>query len=512
MREMDAGPDADGAVLQASPGEHGAAAAAADAAYLAALDAALFVGNPELVWEFDVDGTVRRANARLTDVLGYTLEEVRGRSITEFEAPESRGLALHSFGEAMAGRASVCECVMRHRDGRLVHLREIMMPVVVDGVVAGVFATSQDVTDARAAEQKLREGETIYHVLVERLPECVAVCVGGRYEFINPAGAAMRGPGFTPADVEGHALTEFVDPEDQAAYAGMFEELEAGPEGAVRAYDVRFRWPDGRRVDVEGVSTAVRLNGRPAVHCFGRDVTQRRQADAERLRAQRMESLGRLAAGVAHDFNNLLGVMLMAVESAAAATPPDSPLHEDLADAADAARRGRALTRQLLTFARHQESRRTAVAVNEVVQNMTDLLRRIAGPRVTLIAALAADAGVVAADPAQMEQVLLNLVTNARDALPHGGTVTVETAPLDGEVRLSVRDTGVGIPPDVRPHLFEPFFTTKVDGYGLGLATVYGVVTGVGGRVEVESLAGEGTAFHLFFPRATPDSADARDP
>ncbi|HEY0778250.1 MAG TPA: ATP-binding protein [Gemmatirosa sp.] len=497
MREMHSG----AADVTPHDGDAGAVTAV-DGVYLAALDRALFAENPDLVWELDVDGTVRRANARLADVLGYPPEEVRGRPIGDFETPESGGAAASAFHEAMAGRAGVCECVMRHRDGHAVQLRATVMPLVVDGVVASVFANAQDVTAAREAEQKLREGQTIYHVLVERLPECVAIFTDGRYEFVNSAGAAMRGPGYTPADVEGHVWTQFVDPEDQAAYGGMLAELQAAAEGTSREFDVRMRWPDGRRVEIEGVATAVRLNGRPAVHCFARNITLQRRLDGERMRAQRLEALGRLAAGVAHDVNNLLAVMLIAVESAAAATPDSSSLHEDLADAADAARRGRSLTRQLLTFARRQESRPTTVAINEVVQNMADLLRRIAGPDVQLTVALAADAGAVVADPAQLEQALLNLVTNARDALAHGGLITVETAWAEGDVRLSVRDTGPGIPPDVRPHLFEPFFTTKRDGYGLGLATVYGVITGAGGRVEVESAPAEGTAFHLYFPRA----------
>ena len=478
--------------------------AAVEDPVLTALNDALFTANPDLVWEFAPDGTIRRANPCLGTVLGYTLEEVRGRPAADFAMPESLPEVERAFGEALAGRACTATFIVRHRDGHPVYMRATMLPLVVGGMVTAVFANSQDVTAAHVAERDFREGHTIYGVLVERLPECVAIVADGFYEFINPAGAAMRGPGYTRADVVGRAWTQFVDVEDRTAYGEMLADLQTAPEGASREFDIRFRWPDGRRVEVEGVSTAVRLNGRPAVHCYARNVTARRRADGERLRAQRMESLGRLAAGVAHDFNNLLAVMLIAVESAAAAVPDDDPLREDLADAADAARRGRSLTRQLLTFARREESRPTTVALNEIVENMADLLRRIAGPGVGLSVTLAADAGAVVADPGQLEQVLLNLVANARDAMPAGGAVTVETAQSDGDVRLTVRDTGVGIPPEVRPHLFEPFFTTKTDGYGLGLATVYGVVTRAGGRVDVESAPNAGTVFHLYFPRAAP--------
>ncbi len=477
---------------------------AAETAYVAALDRALFDGNPDLVWELNTDGTVRRTNARIADVLGYPPDAVRGRPVAEFGMPESQDAMGRAFGEALAGRAGIYVCTMRHRDGHAVHMRASLMPLVIGGATVGVFSNMQDVTSAHAADQKLREAEALYRVLVEQLPECVAIFAEGRCKFINPAGAAMRGSGYTPDDVHGHPWTDFVAPEDRASYASLLTELESAPEGTSRAFENHFLWPDGRRVEVDGMAITVRLNGRPAVHLFARDVTVHRRVESERLRAQRLEALGRLAAGVAHDFNNLLAVMLMAVESAAAAVPDDDPLREDLADAADAARRGRALTRQLLTFARRQESRPTTFSLNEVVQNMTDLLRRVAGLNVRLSVVLAPDAGAVTADPGQVEQVLLNLVTNARDALPAGGTVSVETARSDGGLRLTARDTGVGIAPEVRPHLFEPFFTTKSEGYGLGLATVYGVVTGAGGRVDVESAPGQGTAFHLYFPRAIP--------
>jgi PAS domain S-box-containing protein len=472
---------------------------------LAALDRALFEANPDLVWELAPDGTVRRANAQLGPVLGYSADEVCGRPAVELAAPESRADAERALAAALDGRAGAGEFVMRHRDGHPVYMRAAVMPLAVGGRVVGVFVTSQDVTAAHEGAQRLEEGERLYRSLVEQTPECVSIYdADGRCEFINAAGAAMRGPGYAPADVEGHHWTSFVHPDDRRAYAAALDELAHAPAGATRHLDHRFLWPDGRQVEVEGTAIAVRLHGRPAVELLARDVTARRRADGERLRAQRMEALGRLAAGVAHDFNNLLAVMLIAVESAAAAVPEDDPLREDLADAADAARRGRALTRQLLTFARRQEATPTTFPLNEVIESMGDLLRRIAGPQVRFTLALGPEAGAVHADPGQVEQALLNLVTNARDALPAGGAVAVETGRRDGEVELTVRDTGAGIPPEVRPHLFEPFFTTKPEGNGLGLATVYGVVTGAGGRVEVESAPGEGTAFRLYFPRAEP--------
>ena len=469
---------------------------------LEALTAALFDHNPDLVWDFDLDGRVQRVNPRITAMLGYTPAEAVGWQVSDLVLPEELPAVGAAFAEALAGRPAICTCRLRHRDGRVVVVRSTVIPLVVDGAVTAVYAGCRDVTAAHVAQEALAEREALYSVLVEQSPECVCIVQDERCVYINPAGAHVRGPDVTPADVEGTDWVAFVHPDDRTRVDAQYRQLLTAPAGTSRPIELRFVWADGRVVEVEGTSTAVVHRGRPAVHNFTRDVTAQRRADAELRRTQRLEALGRLAAGVAHDFNNLLAVMLAAVEQAAEAIPAGDSLREDLAEAAAAARRGRALTRQLLTFARREETQPRPLDVNAVVRGMQELLRRLAGPRVQLELALAPDAGVVIVDPSQTEQVLLNLVTNARDAMPDGGRLRVETAREQGDLRLSVRDTGVGIPPAVRPHLFEPFFTTKAEGHGLGLATVYGVVTQAGGRVEVESEPGRGAAFHLWLPRA----------
>lgn len=469
---------------------------------LGALSEALFTDNPDLVWDFDVTGVVRRVNGRVADYLGRAADEVVGWHVRDIIIPEDLAGAEATFAQALEGRPAMCTCRMRHREGRLVAVRATVIPLVIDGAVRAVYAGCRDVTAALAQREALAEREALYALVAEQSPECVCVLQDERYAYINPAGARMSGPDYTPADVTGADWVAFCHPDDRARVAAEYRALLAEPPGTARPVDKRLRWPDGRELECEGTITCVLYRGRPAVHSFTRDVTARRRADGERLRAQRMEALGRLAASVAHDFNNLLAVMLAAVEQAGDAMPDHEELKADLAEAAAAARRGRGLTRQLLTFAKREPTAPRVVDVNGVVKGMQELLRRLAGPRVTLALALAPDAGHVLVDPAQAEQVLLNLVTNARDAMPGGGRIQVETARENGDVRLSVCDTGPGIPPEVRPHLFEPFFTTKPEGTGLGLATVYGVVTGAGGRVEVRSAPDTGATFDLWLPRA----------
>jgi PAS domain S-box-containing protein len=468
---------------------------------LGALSEALFTYNPDLVWDVDLHGFVRRVNGRVTELLGYVPDDVVGWHVREIVLPEDMPDAARSFDAALAGRAATTTCRMRHRDGRTVAVHASVIPLVIDGAVRAVYVGCRDVTEALAQAAELAERTALYELLVEQSPECVAVFQDGRYVYVNPAGARMSGAGYGPADVVGRDALDFVAPADRARIAAEYAAVLASP-GAPRPVEKRLVADDGRVFDVEGTLTGVQFRGRPAVHSFTRDVTARRRAEGERLRTQRLEALGRLAASVAHDFNNLLAVMLAAVEQAGEVVPDDAELKADLAEAAGAARRGRALTRQLLTFAKQEETRPQLLDVNARVLAMQELLRRLAGSRAEVTLALAPDAGVVLADPSQLDQVLLNLVTNARDAMPGGGRVHVETAREDGSVRLTVRDTGAGIAPEVRPHLFEPFFTTKAEGHGLGLSTVYGVVTGAGGRVEVESEPGQGAAFHLWLPRA----------
>lgn len=257
---------------------------------------------------------------------------------------------------------------------------------------------------------------------------------------------------------------------------------------------------------------------------FKRDLTEERAQQARLLQSQKMESVGRLAGGIAHDFNNILTVICGTTELALGSIAAGHPLRGDLEDVHDAAQRASALTRQLLAFSRQQVLKPETFGINGVVTDLSKMLTRLIGGDVVLVLDLAEDAPVVKADVHQLEQVIVNLVVNARDAMPLGGKLTLATRALsvtgatrDGPppgdyARLTVRDTGTGIPADVRPRIFDPFFTTKEvgKGTGLGLATAYGIVRQSGGTIAVETEEGRGTAFHVFLPlvgaHGTPDT------
>jgi signal transduction histidine kinase len=246
------------------------------------------------------------------------------------------------------------------------------------------------------------------------------------------------------------------------------------------------------------------------------DTTARKELELQLTQSQRMEAVGRLAGGVAHDFNNLLTVIKSYSTILLEALEGDAR-REDVEEIAAAADRAGALTRQLLAFSRRQMMQPRPLHLNVVVTDIEKMLRRLIGEDIALVTQLESDLWLVHADPGQIEQVVMNLAVNARDAMPDGGRLTIETANVEREtgsyVMLAITDTGVGMTSDVRAHLFEPFFTTKErgKGTGLGLSTVYGIVKQSGGDIGVHAEPGKGATFKIFLPRHVVDQAAQRE-
>jgi signal transduction histidine kinase/CheY-like chemotaxis protein len=324
-----------------------------------------------------------------------------------------------------------------------------------------------------------------------------------------------------------------VHPDDRVAFAEMLARQLAARTPYEFMY--RTRHPDGTVRHLCGRGEPVLADDGTLVRLVGtaHDLTEQVELEAQLRQAQKMEAVGRLAGGVAHDFNNLLMVIGSHARFALDALPPASPVREEIEAIDEASRRAATLTRQLLAFSRKQILKPEVLELNAVVRGLEPMLRRLIGEDITVHSQLAPRLDMVLADPAQLEQVLVNLALNARDAMSAGGRLTIETANVDvcptgavagpqpGDeplpagpyVRLTVRDTGAGMSAETQARAFEPFFTTKETGKGtgLGLATVYGIVRQSGGAVRVASAPGEGTTFEIDLPRAAACPANGSD-
>jgi PAS domain S-box-containing protein len=317
----------------------------------------------------------------------------------------------------------------------------------------------------------------------------------------------------------GKALWDIGLFEDIEASKAAFRELQA--KRYVRYEDLPLKTRGGRSINVEFVSNVYRVNGKKVIQCNIRDITKRKSAEQseEQLRqTQKMEAVGQLAGGVAHDFNNLLGVILGYCEILEERLDLAEPTRRMIVEIHNSGKCAKDLTRHLLAFSRRQVLQPVFLDLNAIVNRIDTMLSRLIGDDVELVGVLGRDLGTIKADPSQIEQVLMNLAVNARDAMPQGGRITIETANVEIDetyarqhlstkpgpyVMLTVNDTGIGMDKETQSHIFEPFFSTKGagKGTGLGLSTVFGIVKQSAGTICVYSEPGHGTTFKIYFPR-----------
>jgi two-component system, cell cycle sensor histidine kinase and response regulator CckA len=371
--------------------------------------------------------------------------------------------------------------------------------------------------------RQLSNQEQMFRLITENAEDLITVVDRKGERLYNSPGYSRLG--YSRQDLAGGPVPEQVHPDDrEALIAARMETFETGVGPRV---EYRFRRKDGEWRTLESTRSPVR-NERGEIEnvvIVSRDITERKQAEEllrrrdEQLRqSQKMEAVGRLSGGIAHDFNNLLGVIIGYSESIEYRLAANDPLRKSAEEIRKAGERAASLTHQLLAFSRQQILQPQILDLNALVTDMGKMLRRVIGTDIDLTTKLATDLGHVKAEQSQIEQVIVNLVVNARDAMPEGGKLLIETSNLDVSenlassfpflqpgpyVLLTVIDTGVGMPPETQRHIFEPFFTTKGPGKGtgLGLATVYGVVKQSGGGVIVESEPGKGSTFKIFLPQ-----------
>jgi two-component system cell cycle sensor histidine kinase/response regulator CckA len=468
----------------------------------------------------DLDGRIERANPAAERLYGYPRAELTTLRVPELdEGPEWEAERPLFAALARGERESYgMDRRFRRRDGTHAwgHLTASLIRDA-DGAPLLVARMVEDVTPRHRAEEALRASEAQFRALVENLPDVVTRNdPEGRFLYVSPAADPyltfpsdeLLGRRLQDSPLAGPAADAWDAAVRQVAATGTPVEHEMAypaPDGQLR----HFVWCIVPETDRDG---AVRT-----VLCRGGDITARRRMEAELRQSQKMEAVGRLAGGVAHDFNNVLTVVRGTAELALAELRPGDPLRGDLEEILRAAARAGGLTAQLLAFSRRQVLQPQVLDLDARLRAMESMLPRLIGEDVALTLRLASAPARVRVDPGQFEQVVMNLVVNARDAMPDGGQVTIETSvvevppgagdgdgpvPAGAYVEVAVTDTGTGIDAAALPRIFEPFFTTKPAGHGtgLGLATVYGIVKQSGGTVQVATRPGRGTTFAVRLP------------
>jgi len=410
----------------------------------------------------------------------------------------------------------------------------------VRGLVGLVFLfdlyTIYQQVQIQRIRRQLKDREELYRLITENAEDLIAVIASDGRRLYNSPGY-KKVCGYTHEELQGIPIVDQVHPDDRERVLQIRNQIFETGVGARLEY--RFQRKDGEWRILESTATPV-LNGRKAIEkmiVVSRDITERKQTEEilkqreEQLRqSQKMEAVGRLSGGIAHDFNNLLGVIIGYSEDMEFRVPQGDPLRKSAEEIRKAGQRAAALTHQLLAFSRQQVLQTKVLDLNTLVSEMGEMLRRLIGSHIELSTNLDPELGHVNADQSHMEQIIVNLVVNARDAMPEGGRLRIETSNVHLDeaqsrglpflrpgphVLLTVSDTGVGMNADTQAHIFEPFFTTKErgKGTGLGLATVYGVVKQSGGIVGVQSDPGKGSTFRIYLPQlAEPLTAPAPDP
>ncbi|EIG62620.1 PAS domain S-box protein [Bradyrhizobium canariense] len=464
-----------------------------------------------------LDGVITGWNKAAEHLFGYAAAEAIGQPI-DIIVPEDRKAEVRGILNRVGGNETIAqhETVRIRKDGRRVDVVLNVSPLkTASGEIIGASKIAHDITEEKQAREKLRREVEERERIFETSQDLILVTDGfGNFIQVSPSVKTILG--LNPEDMIGHSATEFIHPDDLQKTR---DEMRAARRGAVkRSFEARYYHYDGHEVTLNWMGTWSEPVKR---HFFiGRDLTEKQAAEAQFRHVQKMDSIGQLTGGVAHDFNNVLTVITgtIGILADAVADRPELAAITKLID--DAAERGAQLTKHLLAFARKQPLQPREIDVNALTLEAAKLLHPTLGEQITIMPQLTEDAWPALIDPGQLSTAILNLALNARDAMPDGGTLVLETRNIfldDGYasmnpdvvagnyVMIAVSDTGSGIPPELMDRVFDPFFTTKEvgKGTGLGLSMVFGFVKQSGGHIKIYSEEGHGTSVKIYLPRSS---------
>jgi len=464
-------------------------------------------------------------------LFGFKEHEITGKNLDQVIGRQKHLEEAGSYTEKTLRGDPIHGAGKRYRkDGSEVDVDFYGIPVIVEGKVVGAFGIYNDITERRQAEEALRESEERFRVTFQSTPDSITITrtKDGKYLYLNDGFCQITGYsreeaiGKTPFD-----LNLIVNPADRDEFVRILKE-----EGEVSGFELQYRMKDGTIFDTLFSARPIQYGDEECLVAIVKDITSIKRTEQEKVmlekqlqHAQKMEAIGTLAGGISHDFNNLLQAIMGYTQMLLLDKEREDPEFERLSAIEKAANRASELTQQLLTFSRKVESKLRPVNLNQEVRQVEKLLKRTIPRMIDIKLHLDENIRIINADPAQVEQVLMNLGVNARDAMPEGGEIIVETeniildeeyckthlGAIAGEyVLLSVSDTGYGMDKETVEHIFEPFFTTKKigKGTGLGLAMVYGIVKNHGGYIMCYSEPGEGTTFKIYFPAIKSESVE----
>jgi two-component system cell cycle sensor histidine kinase/response regulator CckA len=481
----------------------------------------LVQNSSDLVTIVAPDGAILYASDSAHRIVGYAPSDLVGTSLLDYldrdDVAPVQGLLQNINGKpSVAGPIEFC---LRRADGTPVWLEAVGTNLLTDSTIRGIVLNARDVSERKRADRELRESEERYRDLFDNASDLVCMAApDGALLYVNKAW--QDGTGYGDDEIGHLQLLDIVHPDSRGHYAAVIERVLAGER--LDHVELMFVPKSGPPVTVEGNLSCTFKDGQPSVvRGIYRDVTERKRVEEHLRRAERMQAAGKLAGGVAHEVNNMMTGVIGFSEFVLRSFDSDDPRRADVEEVIRAGSRAADVTRQLLAFTRQQFLRPQVVEINTVVGEMEKMLRRSVSEDKQLELRLSPEAGRIRADRGQLEQVLINLVLNARDAISGHGQVTIETGstewdsayaerhggveiPLGRYVMLAVSDTGSGMDPEVQARIFEPFFTTKAigQGTGLGLSTVYGIVKQSGGFVWVYSEPEEGSVFKVYLPEA----------
>jgi PAS domain S-box-containing protein len=475
----------------------------------------LFEQANDMVFSHDVSGKFTSVNKAGERILGCARERVLGMRISEFVEPSQIKKVETWLDQCAQGEVTPLELEIVGRTQSRSILEISARLVRSDGKTISVEGIARDVTEKKKAEEALRQSEQRFSSAFRVSPVAIGICTLSESRFVDINESFLRLFGFTRDEVVGRTATDLAiwdNAEDRATVEKSFSS-----QHSICGAEFKFRMKSGGSRTALLFAERIELGITPCALVLMYDITERLNLESELRKALKMEAIGRLAAGVAHDFNNLLTVIQGNLHLVRAKNNGNVELHQPLDRIEQASERAANLTQQLLTFSRKQNLQRKPLDLNDVINNGIKMFKHLLREDINLRLKFASRLPMVNADPTMVDQVIMNLVVNARDAMDTGGDLIVSTAPveiktaylkthpgaIDGRfVCLGVTDTGCGMDDATKSRIFEPFFTTKASGKGtgLGLATVYGIVKQHEGWIEVESEVGQGTTFKIYFP------------